>query len=90
MDIAVGDRSEATFPKLDARLPEARRYVNDAYRVHEWLPRNRNVVGRGLEANRNEGLQSVLRDKLNSLHRSTKKLSQNGRGLKWRGQIRLD
>ena len=31
-----------------------------------------NVVGKGLEANRNEGLHSVLRDKLNRMHWRTK------------------
>ena len=77
VDFEVGDRSEATFLKLYDRLPEAQRYVSDAYRVYEWLPRNRHVVGKGLEANRNEGLHSVLRDKLNRLHRRTKGYSKS-------------
>ena len=72
VDFEVGDRSEATFLELYARLPEAQRYVSDAYRVYERLPRNRHVAGKGLEANRNEGLHSMLRDKLNRLHRRTK------------------
>ena len=37
-----------------------------------WLPHNRHVVGKGLEANRNEGLHSVLRGKLNRLVRRTR------------------
>jgi len=73
----VGDRSEATFLKLYARLPEAQRYVSDAYRAYEWLPQNRHVAGKGLEANRNEGLHSVLLDKLNRLHRRTKGYSKS-------------
>ena len=59
VDFEVGDRSEATFLKLYDRLPEAQQYVSDAYRVYEWLPQNRHVVGKGLEANRNEGLHSA-------------------------------
>ena len=77
VDFEVGDRSEATFLELYARLPEAQRYVSDAYRVYEWLPQNRHVVGKGLEANRNEGLHSVLQDKLNRLHRRTKGYSKS-------------
>ena len=77
VDFEVGDRSETTFLKLYGRMPEAQRYVSDAYRVYEWLPRNRHVAGKGLEANRNEGLHSVLRDKLNRLHRRTKGYSKS-------------
>ena len=77
VDFEVGDRSEATFLELYGRLPEARRYVSDGYRVYEWLPHNRPVVGKGLEANRNEGLPSVLRDKLNRLRRRTKGYSKS-------------
>ena len=77
VDFAVGDRSEATFLELYARLPEAQRYVSDAYWAYEWLPQDRHVVGKGLEANRNEGLHSVLRDKLNRLHRRTKGYSKS-------------
>ena len=71
-DCEVGDRTEETFLKLYSRLPEAKRHVSDGYRVYEWLPSDRHVVGKGLEANRNEGKNSVLRDKLNRLHRRTK------------------
>ncbi len=77
VDFEVEDRSEATFLKLYDRLPEAQRYVSDGYRVYEWLPHNRHVVGKGLEANRNEGLHSVLRDNLNRLHRRTKGYSKS-------------
>ena len=34
-------------------------------------------MGQALEANRNEGLPSVLRDKLNRLHRRTKGCSNS-------------
>ena len=35
------------------------------------------MAGKGLEANRNEGLNSVLRGKLNRLHRRTKGYSKS-------------
>ena len=35
VDFEEGDRSEATFLELYARLPEAQRYISDAYRVYE-------------------------------------------------------
>ena len=38
----------------------------DAYRVY-WLPRDRHAIGKGGAANRNEGLHSKLRSKLNRL-----------------------
>ena len=73
-DFEVGDRSEGTFLRLYNRLPDADRYVSDGYSVYEWLPANRHVVGKGLEANWNEGKHSVLRSKLNRLVRRTKSL----------------
>ena len=41
------------------------------------MPQNRHVAGKGLEANGNEGLHPVLRDKLNRLHRRTKGYSKS-------------
>ena len=76
-DFEVGDRSEDTFLKLYNRLPDADRYVSDGYSVYDWLPANRHVVGKGREANRNEGKHSVLRDKLNRLIRKTKGYSKS-------------
>ena len=63
--------------RLYERLPEAQRYRSDAYRVYGWLPRNRHKVGKGSEVNRNEGLHSVLRGKLNRLVRKTKGYSKS-------------
>ena len=77
LDFEVGGRSEATFLKLYDRLPEAERYVSDGRRVYEWLGQIRHVVGKGLEANRNEGLHSALRGKLNRLIRRTKGYSKS-------------
>ena len=77
MDFEVGDRSEDTFLRLYNRLPDAARHVSDGYRVYEWLPANRHVVGKGHEANRNEGKHSVLRSKLNRLIRRTKGYSKS-------------
>ena len=77
VDFEVGDRSETTFLRLYERLPEAEKYRTDAYRVYEWLPSDRHVVSKGGEVNRNEGLHSRLRDKLNRLHRQTKGYSKS-------------
>ena len=51
----VGDGSEETFPQLLARLPEAERHPSDAYGMYGFLPRDRHIVGKGSEVNRNEG-----------------------------------
>ena len=77
VDFQVGDRSEATFFRLYERLPEAEKYRTDAYRVYGWLPANKHEAGKGGEVNRNEGLHSRLRDKLNRLHRRTKGYSKS-------------
>ena len=77
VDFEVGDRSEATFLRLYGRLPEAEKYRTDAYQVYGWLPTDRHEVGKGSEVNRNEGLHSRLRDKLNRLHRRTKGYSKS-------------
>ena len=77
VDFEVGDRSEATFLRLCERLPEAERYRTDAYQVYGWLPADRHEVENGSEVNRNEGLHSRLRDKLNRLHRRTKGYSKS-------------
>lgn len=75
--LAVGDRSEATFLRLYAKLPEAELYRSDAYAVYGWLPADRHVVGKGSEVNRNEGLNSRLRDRLKRLQRETKGYSKS-------------
>ena len=77
MDYEVGDRSEDTFLRLYEQLPAAKCYRSDLYRVYEWLPRNLHKVGKGGEVNRNEGLHSVLRGKLNRLARKTKGYSKS-------------
>ena len=76
-DYEVGRRDEPTFLRLYERLPEARKYRSDDYSVYKWLPRNLHEVGKGSEVNRNEGLHSVLRGKLNRLARSTKGYSKS-------------
>ena len=40
--------------------------------MHEWLPRNKHVVGKYVAVNWNEGLHSILRGKLNRLARRIK------------------
>ena len=71
-DFEVGDRSEATFLRLYERLPKARLYRTDAYRVYGWLLADRHQAGKGGAVNWNEGLHSWCRGKLNRLHRRTK------------------
>ena len=63
--------------RLYEGLLEAETYRTDAYRVYEWLPADRHEVGKSGEVNRNEGLHSRLRDKLNRLHRRTKGYSKS-------------
>ena len=48
----------------------------DRYEVYNWLPRNRHEARKGWEANRNEGLPSVLWGRLNRLVRRTKGYSK--------------
>ena len=77
MDYEVGRRDEQTFLRLYKRLPEARKYRSDDYSVYKWLPTDRHKVGKGSKVNRNEGLLSVLRGKLNRLVRNTKGSSKS-------------
>ena len=55
VDFELGDRSEATFLRLYERLPEARLYGTDGYRVYGELPPDCHQVGKGGAVNRNEG-----------------------------------
>ncbi len=71
-DFEVGSRERETFVRLLSRLPEAERYRSDSYEAYGWLPTGSHVVGKGSEVNRNEGLHSVLRGKLNGLGRRVK------------------
>ena len=71
-DFAVGGRDTKTFRRWLARLPAAAKYSADRYEVYNWLPSDRHVARKGREANRNEGLRSVLRGKLHRLARRTK------------------
>ncbi len=82
VDFEVGDRGEKPFLRLLERLPDARIYETDAYRVYEWLPTNRHKVGKYGAVNRNEGQRSVLRGKLSRLVRKTKGYSKSMRMLR--------
>ncbi len=98
VDFEVGDRSEAPFLRLYARLPEAGLYRSDAYSVYAgWFPPNRHVVGKGGAVNWNEGLHSVWRSKLNRLVRRTKGYTKSIEMLvyslalvSWRRQAKLN
>lgn len=72
VDFEVGDRSEETLIQLCDHLPLAEGYYSDGYEAYTWLPRNRHHVGKGGKVNRNEGLHSMLRDRLHRLRRRTK------------------
>ena len=66
--------SEAeTLLRLYTRLPDAKLYCSDGLPLHwEWLPTGRYVVGKGGAVNRNEGLHSERRTRLNRLGRRTR------------------
>ena len=51
-------------------------YGTDGYRVYGWLPADRHEVGKGGAVNRNEGLHSWCRGKLNRLHRRMKRCTK--------------
>lgn len=73
----VGDRSEATFLRLVAQLPLAETYHSDGYEVYSWLPRTQHETGKYGRVNRNEGIHSILRDRLARLKRRTKAYTKN-------------
>lgn len=62
---------------LRPALRQAQEYRSDAYQVYDWLPANRHEVGKGSAVNRNEGLHSRLRDRINRLHSKTKGYSKS-------------
>ena len=70
-----GDGSESTFMRLLDRLPDTACYKR-RMRGYGCLPVNKRRVGKGGAVNRNGGLHSVLRGKLNGLARRTKGYSK--------------
>ena len=76
-DFEVGSRQSDTFMRLYRRLPRAKKYRSDAYEAYGLLDPGSHVVGKGSEVNRNEGLRSVLRGKLNRLARSARGYSKS-------------
>ncbi len=70
-DFEVGDRDLLTFHRLLSRLPAAEKYRSDGYEVYGHLPDDRHKRGKGSEVNRNEGLHTKLRTRLNRLGRAT-------------------
>ena len=70
-DFEVGDRDLPTFHRLLRRLPSAERYRSDGYEVYGHLPAKCHERGKGSEVNRNEGLHTKLRTRLNRLGRAT-------------------
>ncbi len=82
VDFTAGDRSEATFLRRYARLPEAELYRSDHYAVQEWLPRDRHLAKKGGAVNWNEERHSRLRDKLKQLQRRAEGYSKSLRMLR--------
>ena len=80
-DFEVGDRSESTLLRLLERLPDAVSYRSDAYGAYGCLPVNKHWVGKVGAVNRNEGLHSALRGRLNKLVRRAKGYSKTDRML---------
>ena len=70
-DFEVGYRDEATFLRLLRRLPKASLYRSDRCKAYSVPPLILHVKGNGSEVNRNEGLHSKLRVRLNRLVRRT-------------------
>ena len=73
VDYEVGGLDAETFMRLYRRMPSAGEYRTGGYAVYaSCLPPGRHVEGKGGAVNRNEGLHSKLRGKLNRLVRRTK------------------
>ena len=70
-DFEVGYRDAETFLRLLRRLPKASLYRSDHYKAYSVPPLILHVKGKGSEVNRNEGLHSKLRVRLNRLVRRT-------------------
>jgi len=65
------------------KIPEAREYISDGYKVYDFLDKNRHRVSKFEETNRNEGLHSFLRDKLACLRRKTKAYTKSRKALSY-------
>jgi len=78
MDFEVGNRGEEPFSRLYGRMPEAERYRTDGYEAYKGLlPPKKHTARKGGAVNRNEGLHSMLRSRLNRLMRKTKGYSKS-------------
>ena len=69
----MGDRSWSTFLRLLEGHPDAGRCSGDAYGAYGCLPVNKHRLGKVGSVNRNEGLHSALRGRLNRLVRRAKR-----------------
>ena len=70
-DFEDGRRDAATFLRLLRRLPKASKYRSDRYDAYSVPPLILHLNGMGSDLNRNEGLHSKLRVRLNRLIRRT-------------------
>ena len=67
----AGYSDAETFLRLLRRLPKAAKYRSDCYSAYSLPPPVPRVNGKESEVNRNEGLHSKLRARLNRLVRRT-------------------
>jgi len=67
-----------------AKLPLAKEYHTDGYYVYKyWLNKKQHKISKFGKTNRNEGLHSILRDRLKRLQRKTKGYSKNKNALRY-------
>ena len=89
-DFEVEDRIGVTLLRLLDRLQYMKRCSSDSYGVYICLPVNKRGIGKGGAVNRNEGLHSVLRGRVEQACAPHKGLLQDGwnadiAGLRWCG-----
>ena len=75
----VGKRNEESFFELESKLPRYQKVHTDGLSIYQNL-RNREVKKFGL-TNWNEGLHSVIRDKLAMFRRKTKAYAKSIRAM---------
>ena len=76
----VGKRTEKTFYTLEEKLPRYKQVHTDGYHIYENL-RNRKKKKFGL-TNWNEGLHSIIRDRLAMFRRKTKAYAKTVNSMK--------
>ena len=74
----AGDRDDSALPRLLEWLPKSdMRESGNAYRVYDWLPRDRHMIGKSNAVNRNKALRSNLLRNLNYLPMRTRRCAKS-------------